>query len=384
MFRRLPIAWLQLTREKMRLVIAITGVAFATILMFMQLGFHDALFDNSALVYKGMHYDLAVINTQSAALFQMQNFSRRELYRLLAYDEVESVTSLYTDVGKWRNPVTGKDRSILVLGLDPSEPGIEVQGLNDKLHLIRQTDVCLFDEIGHPSFGPIVQWKREGKRVEVEVNRRRTRVAGLFRLGASFAADGNLIMTEANFLRFFPQRKAGAINVGLIRLKSPEQREAVQKEIASRLPKNLRVMTIPEMIEFEKQYWREGTAIGFVFTMGAAMGFFVGFVIVYQILYTDVSDHLPQYATLKAMGYTDGYLLKIVMQESVILSVLGFIPGILVSSWLYHLTHEATSLPIAINFYRSSQIFGLTLAMCALSGALAVRRLRAADPADVF
>jgi putative ABC transport system permease protein len=352
--------------------------------MFMQLGFHDALFDNSALVYKGMHYDLAVINTQSTALFQMQNFSRRELYRLLAHEEIESVTSLYTDIAKWRNPVTGKDRSILVLGIDPAQPGIEVPGLAEKLDILRQTDVCLYDEIGHPNFGPVVQWMNAGQPVEPEVNRRRIRVAGLFRLGASFAADGNLIVSESNFLRIFPQRKAGAINLGLIRLKSPEQREAVQQQIAAQLPKNLRVMTIPEMIEFEKQYWREGTAIGFVFTMGAAMGFFVGFVIVYQILYTDVSDHLPQYATLKAMGYTDGYLLKVVMQESLILSVAGFIPGLIISSWLYHLTHQATALPIAISLHRSVQIFGLTLAMCALSGGLAVRRLRAADPADVF
>lgn len=385
MFRHLPIAWLQLSREKMRLFIAIVGVSFATILMFMQLGIHDALFDNSALIYQGMKYDLAVINTQSAALFQMQTFSRRELYRLLSHDEIESVTAIYTDVAKWRNPVTGKDRSILVLGVDPSSPGVEVNGLQEHLHELRQTDVVLFDELGHPGFGPIKDLCLTGKQPEAEVNRRKVRVAGLFKLGASFAADGNLLVSEANFLRIVPTRKAGAVNVGLMRVRPGSDLQAVKATLtAGGLPRNMKVYTIPELIEFEKQYWREGTAIGFVFSLGAAMGFFVGFVIVYQILYTDVSDHLPQYATLKAMGYTDFYLLKVVMQEALVLSILGFVPGILVSAWLYNLTHAATALPMSINWFRSSEIFGLTLLMCILSGAIAVRRLRAADPADVF
>jgi len=114
------------------------------------------------------------------------------------------------------------------------------------------------------------------------------------------------------------------------------------------------------------------------------MGFVVGIVVVYQILYTDVSDHLAEYATLKAMGYTDGYLLMVVFQEAMILAVLGFIPGFLVSHGLYVLTQAATRLPIAMTWGRATTVFTMTVVMCFVAGAVAVRRLQAADPADIF
>jgi putative ABC transport system permease protein len=134
----------------------------------------------------------------------------------------------------------------------------------------------------------------------------------------------------------------------------------------------------------ERSYWEEGTAIGFIFGLGVAMGFIVGIVIVYQILYTDVSDHLAEYATLKAMGYTDTYLLGVVLQEALLLAVLGYIPAFALAVLLYDLTASATLLPIAMTFNRAMLVLGLTVSMCFISGAIAVRRLRAADPADIF
>jgi putative ABC transport system permease protein len=114
------------------------------------------------------------------------------------------------------------------------------------------------------------------------------------------------------------------------------------------------------------------------------VGFIVGIVIVYQILYTDVANHLPEYATLKAMGYSDRYLLGVLLQESLLLAILGYIPGFLISLGLYQLAFAATMLPIGMKVERAVFVLVMTFAMCSFSGVIAIQKLRSADPADVF
>jgi len=143
-------------------------------------------------------------------------------------------------------------------------------------------------------------------------------------------------------------------------------------------------LTLKQFIDFEKDYWAGSTPIGFIFTLGIVIGFLVGLVIVYQILYADISDHLPEYATLKAMGFTDNYFLGVVLQESLILALLGFIPGVVISLGLYSLAQGATMLPIVMTVQRAITVLILTITMCTLSGAIAIRKLRAADPAEIF
>jgi putative ABC transport system permease protein len=190
-----------------------------------------------------------------------------------------------------------------------------------------------------------------------------------------------------NFLRLFNQRKKGLIDVGVVKLKPGTDVQAVLAEMRKNLQdvtRDVKIFSKQEFIEFEQNYWRSSTAIGFIFTLGTAIGFLVGTIIVYQILYTDITDHLPEYATLKAMGYRNLYLLSVVFQEAVILSVLGYIPGLLLAMGLYTLTRNATSLPIAMTVDRAILIFVLTVVMCVISGAIAVRKVQDADPADIF
>jgi putative ABC transport system permease protein len=146
----------------------------------------------------------------------------------------------------------------------------------------------------------------------------------------------------------------------------------------------VRVFTKAGLIDYELSYWQTRTTIGFIFTLGTIMGFIVGTVIVYQILYTDVSDHLPEYATLKAMGYADTYLLTVVFQEAILLAIVGFIPSLGLGMFLYANTAKATGLPLAMTAIRALQVLLLTMLMCSISGAIAVGKLRAADPADIF
>ncbi|HBL60828.1 MAG TPA: ABC transporter, partial [Cyanobacteria bacterium UBA8803] len=217
-----------------------------------------------------------------------------------------------------------------------------------------------------------------------EVGGRRIRVGGLFTLGASFGADGNIVTSDLNFLRLFSQREKGLIDIGIIGLEPGANREIVLKNLKRELPDDVKILSKEEFIAWEKNYWQTSTSIGFVFSLGTAMGFIVGIVIVYQILYTDVDDHLPEYATLKAMGYKNSYLLVVVFQEALMLAILAYFPGCLVALGLYGLTKNATSLPMAMSLGKAATVLILTIVMCSVSGAIAVRKLQAADPADIF
>ena len=384
-FNKIPLAWLQLSHEKVRLLVAIAGISFADILMFMQLGFRDALFDSAVKFHTNVNGDVFLVSPQSTALIAMKSFPRRRLYQTLAFKDVESTTPIYLGFGIWKNPEQKNTRQIMVIGFNPADKELfQLPGVSENLKKMQLPDTYLFDEKSRAQFGDIPKMFNTGQRVETEVDGRRINVGGLFTLGASFGADGNLMTSDTNFTRMFKQRDAGLIDVGVVKLKPGADVPATIAAMEAYFPKDVRVFSKEQFVDFEKSYWQSGTSIGFIFTLGTVMGFIVGIVIVYQILYTDVADHLSEYATLKAMGYTDFYLLTVVFQEAVILSIVGFFPGMLAAMGLYTITRNATSLPLLMTVARATTVMILTMIMCIISGAIAVRKLRAADPADMF
>jgi putative ABC transport system permease protein len=384
MSQKIPLSWLQLTREKTRLAVALAGISFADILMFMQLGFRDALYYSNVRFHNSLQGDIVLINSQSSAVLAMRSFSQRRLYKALELPAVQSVHPIYLDFTTWKNPETGRPRSILIFGMNPETNIVNLPGVQENLDKLKLPDVVLFDRSSRVEYGPIAANYDQGKTVTAEVRRRRIKVEGLFTLGASFGADGNLITSDINFLRIFNNRQRGLIDIGLIRLKPGANSTVVAQELRKYLPSEINVLTKQEFIDFERNYWANSTAIGFIFTLGTVMGFIVGTVIVYQILYTEVADHLSEYATLKAIGYTQNYLLTVILQEALLLAVLGYLPGIVFALFMYKSAREATLLPVFMSFDRAVMVLILTILMCIISGAIAVRKLRSADPADIF
>lgn len=384
MFRKTPLAWRQLMKEKTRLAVAVAGITFADLLMFIQLGFESALFDAAIKPHRNLQADLVLINPQFQTLFSVKNFSRERLYQTLGFDGVQSVNSVYIGSAQWRNSETRLDRTILVWGIDPTQPAFKSAEIKQNQHHLKQLYQVLFDQAGRPEYGTVADIFNKTGKFETELNDKLVSVKGLFTDGASFAADGNVITSDSTFGQLFPDSKPDRITVGLITLKQGVDAQKVQSQLAAALPKDVKVLTPEEFAQIEKKYWEAGTAIGFIFGLGTGVGFIVGIVIVYQILYSDVSDHLPEYATLKAMGYTDGYLLRVLFQEALFLAILGFIPGLILSAGLYQLAYTATMLPLFMKLERAISVWILTLIMCSFSGAIAMRKLRSADPADVF
>jgi putative ABC transport system permease protein len=382
--RRIPLSWLLLTRQPARLAVALAGIAFAGILMFMQLGFRDGLFDASVTIHKLFDADLVLLSPRTMSSIGMAGFPRRRLIQAMADPQVAGTTPVHWNLLLWRNPQTRSTRSILALGFDPGDPLFTDPGLTAKAQVLSQRNRVLFDELSRPEFGPIAEWFRQGKVVETEVAGKRVRVAGLVALGPSFGADGNVITSRETFLRLMPNTPPGSIELGLIRLTPGADPAAVAARLKRILPADVTIYTKKGFEEFEKNYWRSSTAIGFIFTLGAGMGFVVGCVIVYQILYSDVSDHLPEYATLMAMGYRLLTLLGVVAREGLILAVLGYVPAWLAGQGLYALVRSGTRLPVEMDGQRSLLVFAMIFAMCMGSAFMAMRKLADADPAEIF
>ena len=384
MIRKIPLAWLQLTREKPRLLVALAGIAFADFLMFMQLAFREALFESNVRLHNSLKGEVVLINPQSNAVNSLESFSQRRLYQALAFKEVASVHPIYVGLTEWKNPQTRRFSEVQVIGANPREVVFNLPGMQQNLDSIKTPDVVLFDRGSRPEFGPIATQFEQGKTIKTEVGGREVKVGGIVELGASFGSDGNLVTSDLNFLRLFKDRKAGLIDIGLIKLKPGANSEDVIASLRQVLPKDVQVLSKQEFINKETAYWATSTPIGFIFALGTAMGFIVGTVIVYQILYSEVSDHLAEYATLKAMGYTQTYLLLVVLQEALILASLGYLPGFGLAVFMYNLAKGATLLPIVMTYNRAILVLILTILMCFISGAIAVRKLRSADPADIF
>ena len=384
--RRTPLGWLQLTRQKGRLAVALSGVAFADLLMLMQLGFRSALFNSATILHESLRADIVLLNPQALNLQDLSTFTRRRLYQAMDVPGVATAEPIYNSLVTWKHPQTRKKTQVMIIGFNPDKPAFNLPEVNQNIDSIKLPDTILFDEATRGEYGEVIAQIKQGKTVQTEISGRTVTVDNLFKVGASFAADGTLMTSDQNFLRLFPNQDSGSVNLGLIRLEPGYQAEEVAEKIKYHLRNadDIKVLTKEEFIAFEKAYWQSNTPIGFIFALGTMMGFIVGVIIVYQVLSTDVNAHIKEYATFKAMGYKNFFLLSVVFEEAIILAILGFIPGALISTGLYALTRNATNLPLYMTVARAIQVQVMTIIMCMISGAVATRKVQSADPADMF
>lgn len=381
---RTPLGWLQLKHDKFRLFTALSGIAFADILIFMQLGFMNALYSANTQYPRKINGDIIMTSTQATNFNKPATFPRRRIYQALDVPGVESAESLYVGSLSWRNPQNKEKTSMMVLGFDPAKPVFDLLEVNRQLDRVKMPDTVLFDQASRGEYDQVINQIQQGKTVTTESDRTTITIGGLFTVGASFADDGALITSDQNFMRLFPRKQPGLVSIGVIDLESGQDAAAIRAALNNYLPEDVQAYTYQEYVDAELTYIKSSTAIGFVFTLGTMMGFIVGIVIVYQVLSTDVNDHMAEYATFKAMGYKNSYLLWVVFEEAIILSLIGFIPSVAIAAGLYQLTAAATALPIVLPASRAVTVLTMTILMCTISGAIATRKLQSADPADIF
>ena len=384
--RHTLLAWYNLVHERRRLVTALAGVSFAVLLMFVFLGFKNALYDSQLQLLELLNGDIVIINRIKDNMFVPEQFARRRLYQAQAFDGIDDAYALYTATADWKNPETKLIRPLRVLAFNPAEPVLPLPGILENQHRLAMPWTALLDDRARPEVGPTEAG------VATEIMEQQVYVVGTFSLGTDFASgNGNVVMSDQNFVRYFARlgpeedsRTLNTVDIGLLTVVSGYDVDVLVQTLSERLPKDVLVLSKDAFAQRERVYWEENSNIGFVFGLLTTMSFIVGIILVYQILYTDIADHWAEYATMKAMGYTNLNLLTIVFQEAIILAVIGFIPGLLVSLILYQMAMNSTGLLMVLTVQRAANILIATFIMCLMSGAIAVRKVQAADPAEVF
>jgi putative ABC transport system permease protein len=396
-----PLAWRNLAHDPVRFALFASGIGFAVVLMGVQLGIMNAMLDGNTLLFRCIDADLVLVNPGRPALVFPDTFVRRRAEQAAGVPGVAAVIPIYVEqnVSALRHTAgdpaeRAQTRKLRVIGTDPAARVFALPNLDPGGWAKLETPgAALFDRLSRPSptapgetvFGPLAvgtQTELAGKNVEL---------VGGFDLGFDFATDGTLILSDRTFARvlrdpYYPQSPLAAVDYAAVRVVPGEDPVAVRDRVAAVFADagDVTVLTKAELIDRERAFWWASTPVGFAFGAGVVLGFVVGIVIVYQILSGDVADHLPQYATLKAIGYTNRYLSGVVLQEAGILALAGYLPGMLVTWVAYRALTHLTGMPLELSPGRAGLVFALTAGMCAASGLLAVRRVKTADPADVF
>jgi putative ABC transport system permease protein len=380
------LAWRNIRRNPRRLVRAASGIAFAVIMMLIELGFRNAFLDSATAVVRAVDADLVIVSAQKIRFSGARmSFARRQLHRAAALSEVASVRPLYAEWNGtwWKNPQDQKAFPIQVLAFDPDQPVLSIAGIGNYLAQLKQPNTVLVDGRARRFLGDM----QVG--LETELGSRQVRIIGTFDLGPDFTVDGTVIMSDRNFLDFFggrstPNPVLSEVEFGIVRLTPGADAAAVQRKMTQLLGTEVAVMTKAQFLATEVAYQSSATPVGPIFTLGTVIGFVVGMLITYQIMFADVSDQLPQYATLKAMGYSTRYLAATVLQQAMLYGLVGFVPAWLISICIYDVIGRLTLLPITMTSGLTAVSLLLTLGMCVVSGLMAIRRLNRVDPADLF
>jgi putative ABC transport system permease protein len=378
-----PLAWAQLSHQKVRTGIAMGGIAFANVLIFMQLGFVNLFAGGAILLPKHIQGDLFVTNADAKFINPFSTFDRTRLYQAAAFDGIIFAEPLYLKYGTWAYNKETVSYDTRVFAYNPQIQIFDLPEVNQQQTKLREPFTVLFDRLSRSELGPIPAEMEKQPTTSAMINNRRMVVNGLFSLGCSFfLSEGNIIVSDRTFADMFGSNALEQVSLGVLRVKPGTDLVALKLGIEKAVP-GVKVLD-HEGLKARELAFQATNPSSTIFNFGAMMGFIVGVAIVYQVLYSDVSDHLSEYATLKAIGYSNRSLLIVIFQEAVFLAVLGYMPGFIATLGMYQLLTTLTKLELVMTINLALTVFILTLAMCLISGAIASNKLRAADPADVF
>ena len=377
-----PLAWRNLVADKWRLVRASAGIAFAVLLMLVQLGFEQSFFVASLSAVTQLNGDLFVQNASKYRFGTRNPFAPKDLETIKSVAGVATAAPLYADWTDffWTSPIDNKPHLVRVFAFDPDAPPVfSIPGIADQQAQLKGDDTVLIDSRSRRFLG------MDGNVTEAKLNGETVHVVGKFRLGPDFMSDGTVVMSDRTFAGFWRTTPAGMpVEAAVIRLQQGQNPGEVRQRLAAALPGTLKVLTKAELVQLESDFQAKLSSAAPIFWLGAMVGFVVGTLISYQIIYTELSDRLPQYATLKGIGYANGYLTGSVLRQALLTGLAGYVPAWLLCLAVYRVVGHIALLPLRMTWQLTLISLALTLGMCLLAGVIALRRVITADPAEIF
>jgi putative ABC transport system permease protein len=383
LFGRLPIGWLQLTHNRTRFAAALAGVAFANVLVFVQLGIMNSMGAATLRPYQFFQADVMISAGDANSLTDGGNVARQWLLQAMADPDVADGMGLFIANVPWDRG--DKDISLTTFGVDPAKPGFLAPEIAGDLSLLQVQDAAILDRLARGLGKEEAAAIRPQSPLSFETEGRTVTAYATFAGGGGFGGDGYMLVSDQTFLSLFPARASAAPDHILLTLRHGAQVEAAIARLKTLISDtSLRIRSYEQAAEDDLRYQQTRRPTGIIFGFGVLIGVLVGLVIVYQVLSTDVADHLREYATFKAMGYGPRFFLGVVFEEALVLGVMGFVPGLIVGTAILTVMGRITTLPLAMTPSMAVTVFLGTVVFSALSGAIATRRLAAADPADLF
>lgn len=372
------LTWRILLHEKGRNALAVAGIFIAILMIFLQLGFYASVPRAGMLVYDQLAFDIMLTSSDYVFQEQSYDFPRQRLYQALSIPDVASVSPMYQGEAQWLNTTDRLRRDVFVMGFRLDDDSVKVPDIRRQRALLQRNDTVLVDNMTLPMYGP------QTRGHVVEIADRAVEIAGTYLLGTGFLGLGAVVTSDLNFIRIFPRRSLDSVNLGLVTLKDGSDPKLAAARLRALLPPDTRVFTRAELDAYEETFWRKRTSTGLVFGFGVAVSVVVGMVILYQTLATQIIRHLPQYATFKAIGYTDGYLQRVVLSLALITAGLAFVPALATAVMAYDKLRTLARLPIEMTPARIVGVLVIALTMSGATALLAVSKVRRADPADLF
>ena len=390
--RRTSLAWKNLTHQPARTAVSIGGIAFAILLMFMQLGFLGAVGDTATNVYERMPGQLILRSPEYLHVYDPRTIPNSAIKWAEALPEVKAARPIDLTVAAWQNPRSLEYRAVAVMGIDIHRPAIELPELTEQLPLLRRPDHVLMDRTSRSDFGP-ADGKSFGPQdvgTVTDVTGKQVRVAGTFEMGTGLAANGAMLVSREGFERVAPEDHTNRVSLVLIDLESDVEVDEGVEAIRAKLSTMggnaaaIRVLTYGDAVSAERRRWYVETPVGLIFGIGVALAVIVGGVICYMVLAGDVLAHLPEYATLKAMGYSNRYLCRVLLTQACLLASIALPPAFLAAIVLYAVTSHLSGLPIQMSGFRVLLVGVLSVVMCSSAGIIALRKLAQVEPANLF
>jgi putative ABC transport system permease protein len=400
-----------LKHNPVRTAISAVSIGFPVMLIFLQMGFLSAVQTTATLTLEQLNFDLLVRSPDYQHLSDSRVIEQAYLRSLQNVPGVQCVMPFQVTLASWRNPTMVPGhwdfdpdqvfRNIILMAIDPAHDVFLDQEIQQRKHLLRAANHLLIDRKTKSDYGP-----RENGRfgdsdtgVSVEVNGKQMTIAGSIELGTGMAANGAALVSLEAYDRLLPTDDRNFVSMGLIKLdpaitasqaeqirdrwlSSLKASEATTSNTHSRPPVD--ILTRSEVLDFELNRWVNETPIGAIFRLGVAVAMIVAVAIVYMLLARSVQTNMGEYATLLAMGYSHRYLYFVVVQQAIVLSVVSFIPAWFASLALYYVVWQFANITITMTVGRTMNVFLITMAVCLASAAIALRKLKQADPADKF
>jgi putative ABC transport system permease protein len=372
------LAWANITHNRARTAAGVSGVAFAIVLLFMQLGFYDTSYRSSTMIFDQLKFDIALRSPQYAHVRAAGTVPLRRLAQARAVPGVATAVPLYVGNGTYQEPRSHLRREIIVLAVDPqTEPFAQPELVADRWRL-SEDDAAVMDSTTRRDYEPVAA----GDTCEIE--NRQIRITATYPHGTGFIGDASIFVSDRTFSRLFGGYPLSNVSLGLLTLAPGADVDAVAARLRAALPDDVEVLPRRAVEAGEQHLWVRIRPVGIMFSSGVALALCVGAVIIFQILSSDITNRLKEYATLKAMGHEFSFIREVVLRQAMLYALLGGVPATILAYGLYAGLERATHLPMVMTTARLILVALLAVAMASGAALLAIRRVSRTDPAELF